>query len=154
MITKFLHLNIISQNWELLAQFYQDALQCVPISPRREWSGDWYSRATGVKNASVQGIHLRLPGYGEDGPTLEIFQYNQMEEKRPTAANRSGFAHIAFLVDDVVKVRHAILQHGGRDVGKLTHTGISGEGKLTFIYMADPEGNIIEILHWGKVGQP
>ena len=42
----------------------------------RDLSGEWLDRATGLKNAHIKGIHLRLPGYGEGGPTLEIFQYD------------------------------------------------------------------------------
>lgn len=149
MCVRFLHLNIISENWQRLARFYQDVFDCVPASPRREWSGAWYSEGTGVRNASVQGIHLRFPGDGDAGPTLEIFQYEQMKEKLPPQANRKGFAHIAFLVEDVAKVRNKILAHGGSEIGNVTQTQVAGEGNLTFVYMADPEGNIVEILRWG-----
>ena len=35
---------------------------------------------TGLRNGgSFQGRHLRLPGHGERGPTLEIFQSNRNE---------------------------------------------------------------------------
>jgi hypothetical protein len=44
--------------------------------PERNLKGSWFDSLTAVKNAHVEGIHLRLPGYSEDGPTLEVFQYS------------------------------------------------------------------------------
>jgi predicted enzyme related to lactoylglutathione lyase len=63
-------------------------------------------------------------------------------------ANRKGFSHIAFFVEDVAATRERVLKYGGRDIGEITQTEAPGVGKLTFIYMADPEGNILEIQHW------
>ena len=94
-------------------------------------------------------MHLRLPGHGENGPTLEIYSYTQMENKLPPRANRKGFGHIAFLVDNVNEVSEAVLAHGGYDIGEISHADVPGVGRLTFVYMADPEGNILEIQHWG-----
>jgi predicted enzyme related to lactoylglutathione lyase len=93
-------------------------------------------------------MHLRLPGYGSEGPTLEIFQYNHQEERPKTAANRPGFAHVAFAVDDVEDAREAVLAAGGGTLGKLVSVEIAGAGKITLVYMTDPEGNIIELQKW------
>lgn len=148
MPTKYVHTNIVASNWQLLVTFYQEVFGCVPVPPQREQSGAWLEQATGVKNAALSGMHLRLPGYGDTGPTLEIFSYKEMLEKGHPAANRKGFGHIAFLVDDVASTRASILTHGGSDLGSITHNDIEGVGHLCFIYMADPEGNILEIQHW------
>jgi hypothetical protein len=56
---------------------------------------------------------LRLPGYGDNGPTLEIFNYNILEPRPRTAVNRPGFGHIAFSVDDVAAARKTVLAAGG-----------------------------------------
>jgi len=148
MSIRYVHTNIISEDWERLAAFYQDVFQCIPVPPRRELSGVWLSEGAGVENASLRGMHLRLPGYGEEGPTLEIFQYEHMEERLPPAANRKGLGHLAFLVDDVAAVREAVLTQGGQDLGKISRTHLPGVGRLTFTYMTDPEGNILELQHW------
>ncbi len=145
---KYVHTNIIADDWEKLAQFYQDVFDCVPVPPQRQLSGAWLDRGTGVPNASLQGMHLRLPGYGDAGPTLEIYRYEHMENRPATVANRKGLGHLAFAVDDVAEVRARVLAAGGTDVGQITETVVEGVGKLTFTYMADPEGNIIEIQHW------
>ena len=36
----------------------------------------------------------------------------------------------------------------GRDFSQLVTLDIPGEGKLTVIYVCDPEGNIIELQEW------
>ena len=55
---------------------------------------------------------------------------------------------IAFEVDDVHKATQEVLQHGGTKVGEITSAEIEGVGLLTFIYLTDPEGNIIEIFSY------
>ena len=98
---RYTHTNIIATDWRKLARFYEDVFDCRYIPPERDISGDWLAKGTGVPNANIKGVHLRLPGYGENGPTLEIFSYPHMEEKPSPAANRLGLGHLAFQVDDV-----------------------------------------------------
>jgi predicted enzyme related to lactoylglutathione lyase len=148
MKAKYVHTNIIAQNWRRLAEFYEQIFGCIRVLPERNLSGKWFEDATGVSDAEIQGVHLRLPGYGDTGPTLEIFQYNQQQEQLPTAINRPGFAHIAFAVDDVAAARDAVLKAGGGVIGELTTVEISGAGKITFVYLTDPEGNILELQKW------
>ncbi len=105
-------------------------------------------KGTGVTGANFSGVHLRLPGCGDDGPTLKIFQYSENEPKLPPAANREGFAHIAFEVDDVKQAMAKVLENGGTMVGDITSSEIKGVGILAFVYVADPEGNIIEFQAW------
>lgn len=148
MRAKYRHTNIVAENWRKLADFYQQVLGCTPVPPERESSAEWVERCTGVPGAGIRGIHLRLPGCGEDGPTLEIFEYNRAENRPATAINRPGFAHIAFEVDDVKAARDEVLAAGGECVGDLVTVEIKNAGTITFVYMTDPEGNIIELQKW------
>jgi predicted enzyme related to lactoylglutathione lyase len=93
-------------------------------------------------------MHLRLPGYGDEGPTLEIFSYNILEERPQTAVNRPGFGHIAFQVDDVATAREAVLAAGGHSVGEVVTLQSATGAKVTWCYVTDPEGNIIELQAW------
>ncbi len=150
MPTRYAHTNLIAKDWRQLAAFYEDVFGCVPVPPERDLSGEWLDRATGLSDARVTGIHLRLPGYGDDGPTLEIFQYDAMPERPPAAPNLPGFAHVAFAVDDVEAVARAVLGHGGSAVGELAVRELPGVGVITFRYVADPEGNLIELQRWER----
>lgn len=116
--------------------------------PERNLSGKWLEDGTGIPNAQIRGVHLRLPGYSDQGPTLEIFQYNQEEKRSRTAINRPGFGHIAFMVSDVEAARNAVIDAGGGTIGKLVSLEVTGAGTVTFVYVTDPEGNIIELQHW------
>jgi len=145
---RFVHTNLIAQAWRRLAEFYERVFGCVPVPPERDLSGKWLEDATGIPGARIRGVHLQLPGCGDQGPTLEVFQYNHAKEPQATALNRPGFAHIAFSVDDVDAARDAVVAVGGRTVGELVAVEIPGAGRIEFIYVADPEGNVIELQHW------
>ena len=150
MPTKYAHTNLIAKDWKRLSSFYQEVFGCVPVPPERNLSGEWLDQATGLSGSHINGIHLRLPGYGEDGPTLELFQYGSMPEHPSVDPNTPGFSHIAFAVDDVAVAARDVLANGGAAVGALTVRDVLGAGLLTFQYVADPEGNIIEIQNWEK----
>lgn len=142
---RYVHTNLIARDWRRLAAFYQQVFGCMPVPPQRDLSGDWLERGSGVPGARLEGIHLRLPGTGDSGPTLEIFQYFECTDAAPPPANRVGFGHIAFAVDDVARARDAVLNAGGSEVGTIESVTIAGAGKLTWCYVRDPEGNIIEL---------
>lgn len=148
MTTRYVHTNIVCEDWQALARFYQEIFDCRPIPPKRDLSDDWLARGTGVPGAALQGIHLRLPGYVENGPTLEILQYSVFEQNDEPLANRKGYGHIAFHVDDVTAVRDEVLKHGGAELGQIVEADLPGVGHLTFVYLTDPEGNILEIQNW------
>lgn len=149
MKAKYKHINIIARDWQALAGFYEEVFGCVRVPPERHLSGAWLERGTGVPGAKFSGVHLRLPGHEIDGPTLEIYQYENNEERpNPPLSNREGFAHIAFEVEDVTHAMSEVLRHGGTEVGEITSSQVEGVGILTFVYLADPEGNIIELQAW------
>ena len=141
---KYVHTNIIASDWQKLVRFYEDVFGCTVLPPERKLSGDWLARGTGIQSASLEGVHLQLPGY-EEGPTLEIFSYSHMIEKLPPAANRLGLGHLAFSVDDVSAVLELVIANGGQALGEVVQKEISGVGTIRFVYVCDPEGNIIEI---------
>lgn len=145
---KYVHTNIISRNWRKLAQFYIDVFDCTPVPPERKLSGEWLERGTGLQGAELQGVHLRLPGYGNKGPTLEIFQYKKHKRGINPAVNRPGFTHIAFRVVDMKETLQKVISSGGKALGKIVTKEIEGTGTISFVYTTDPEGNIIEIQKW------
>lgn len=147
---KYVHTNIVSENWEVLAEFYINVFDCKPVPPVRDQSGDWLDKGLGLSAAHLQGIHLRLPGCGDNGPTLEIYSYAKMEEKLPTTPNRKGYGHLAFEVDNVKEVLEKVLVNGGSKQGVISGKEVTGVGYITFVYAKDPEGNIIELQNWDR----
>lgn len=142
---RYVHTNLIAKDWRQLAQFYIDVFGCEIIPPERNLRGSWLDKATLVPDAHLQGVHLRLPGYGDDGPTLEIFSYNKQLPRRQRLANFLGYGHIAFLVDDVLAARDKVFINGGSEYGQMVTFELPEIGKLTIVYVLDPEGNIVEL---------
>jgi catechol 2,3-dioxygenase-like lactoylglutathione lyase family enzyme len=144
---RFVHVNLIACNWQALSCFYQQVFGCIPVPPQRDLSGSALEAGTGLPGAHLQGEHLRLPGGCENGPTLEIFSYIEMQSHPAAAVNRPGYGHIAFVVEDVSTALAAVLAAGGSSIGEIVTTR-AGSAGLTWCYAADPEGNILELQAW------
>ena len=145
---RYVHTNLIARDWRRLAAFYQSVLGCTPLPPERDYSGPVFDAGTGVKGARLTGMHLRLPGDDASGPTLEIFNYSQLEDGPAPKVNRPGFSHIAFAVDSVDAARAEFLAAGGSPVGDVVTLTTSAGAQVTWCYVADPEGNVVELQRW------
>src|SRR5437879_12536098 len=110
---KYVHTNVVARDWKRLVRFYSEVFGCKPHCPERDMSGAWLDSVTSLRNAHLTGVHLRLPGYGEDGPTLEIFGYDELVDRGMPAANQCGFAPIDVAVDGVDQAREALIADGG-----------------------------------------
>src|SRR5438552_16992663 len=90
---KYVHTNLIARDWKRLVRFYTDVFGCKPKDPERDMSGAWLDSVTSLRNAHLTGVHLRLPRYEQDGPTLEIFSYddslNAACQPRTSAGSRT-----------------------------------------------------------------
>jgi len=148
MNARYVHTNLIARDWRKLADFYQQLFGCTPVPPERDLSGELMEAGTGIPDVHVRGMHLRLPGYGENGPTLEIFNYEPMAEKPAPAVNHPGFGHLAFSVENVETAQKSVLDAGGKTVGEIVTVQIATGAKVTWCYVTDPEGNIIELQSW------
>lgn len=142
---KYVHTNLITRDWRRLSKFYCEVFGCVPVPPERNLRGRWLDDATGIQNAHIMGVHLKLPGYDNEGPTLEIFQYNSIRPWPEKTPDSLGFSHIAFAVEDIEETLNNIMEAGGTSVGAITEVKIEGAKIIRFVYARDPEGNIIEV---------
>ena len=147
-MTRYVHTNIIAKDSEKLIAFYKKVFSCRSIGEKRNLTGAWLDKVTGLENAHIIGEHLVLPGYDEDHPTLEIFSYDRMEGELTHKINQYGIAHLAFEVDSVVDTLDKLLQNGGSMVGEIVNADYPNGRKATFVYAADIEGNIIELQSW------
>ena len=142
---KYMHTNIIAKDWRKLADFYIKVFNCKEVYEKRDLKGKWIDKGTGVNDVHIEGVHLRLPGHGDSGPTLEIFQYNKSIPQESKKINREGLAHIAFRVQDVKETLNAVIEAGGGQLSEIIHQDIPRLGTITFVYAKDLEGNFIEL---------
>lgn len=145
---RFVHTNIIAKDCETLIRFYKEVFGCRSIGERRDLSGEWLDRLTGISDAHIVGEHLCLPGYDEDHPTLEIFSYDTMNGEQKHQINSFGISHIAFEVDDVAVALVKVFAAGGGAIGEPVHAEYKDGRKASFVYATDPEGNILELQSW------
>ena len=142
---RYVHTNLIAHDWRALAGFYERVFGCAVVPPERHFSGATLEAGTGVLGARLDGVHLRMPGHGENGPTLEVFSYSKLAEDVPALVNRPGFGHVAFEVASVPEAREEVLREGGRVVGEVVTLSTADGREVTWCYVTDPEGNIVEL---------
>ena len=148
---RFGHTNVIARDWRRLADFYTTVFGCELVPPERDYGGEVLERGTAVPDATLRGVHLRLPGHGQTGPTLEIYTFGTNEAPAGApAANRQGWRHVAFAVDDVEQAREAVLAAGGGQHGEVVTTQTADGRRVTWCYLTDPEGNLVEIQSWSE----
>jgi predicted enzyme related to lactoylglutathione lyase len=145
---RYVHTNLVANDWQALASFYQRVFGCEVVPPERHFFGPTLEAGTGVPGARIDGVHLRLPGHGPAGPTLEVFTYSKMADEVPALVNRPGFGHIAFEVESVAEAREEVLREGGRAVGEVVTLTTADGRRVRWCYLTDPEGNIIELQSW------
>jgi catechol 2,3-dioxygenase-like lactoylglutathione lyase family enzyme len=142
------HTNLVARDWRRRVAFYVEVFGCMPVGAERDLGGSWLDESTGLHGAHLRGQHLLLPGHGPDGPTLEVFQYDETVEQSHPTADRLGFGHLAFLVEDVDATLEQLLAAGGTALGTVAETEIPDAGRLRVVYARDPEGNILELQRW------
>ena len=142
---RYVHTNLVSRDWRKLAAFYAQQFGCTVVPPERHFSGPEIEAGTGLPRAAFSGVHLRLPGHGENGPTLEIFTYTELGGNEEPAPNRLGYGHLAFQVHSVPEARAQVLEAGGSAVGEVVRVTTAAGVHVTWFYVTDPEGNILEL---------
>ena len=142
---KYIHTNLVTRDWVRLARFYADVFGCELLSPERDLWGTSFEKGVAIAGARARGVHLRLPGTGTEGPTLEIFQYETLAPDVERHVHRPGYAHIAFSVASVEEARDEVVAAGGSKVGEIVETLLATGERIRWCYVTDIDGNIIEL---------
>lgn len=145
---RFGHVNVTSRDWRRLASFYANVFGLEIVPPERDYRGADLEAATRVPNAHLTGAHLRLPGYGSAGPTLEIYQYGDVEASAGARVDRAGWGHVAFQVPDVAAALDQVGAAGGGRIGDVVTLSTADGRHVTWCYATDPDGNILELQAW------
>ena len=145
---RFGHVNVTGRDWRRLAAFYGDVFGMELVPPERDYRGADLEAATRIAGAHLTGAHLRLPGHGPTGPTLEIYQYDAVAPNDDPRVDRAGWGHIAFQVPEVDAALEVVLQAGGSRFGKVVTLTTADGRHVTWCYATDPDGNLIELQAW------
>ncbi len=105
------------------------------------------SRITGVEGADVLIAFLKAPGH-----TLELIEYRSPATKASVTARPcdTGFAHVAFNVDDAVAAAEAVQRYGVKPIAPPVAIDKGPNKGRKVVYVRDPDGVTIEFIEVGQ----
>ncbi len=126
--------------------FFRDALG-FEVTSKAPRGRELAERITGVEGADIVVAYVQGPGH-----RLELIEYRAPAERgavRPRPCD-TGFAHIAFDVDDVDAAIAAAAAHGVHPINQtaVIDAGPNKGGKA--VYLRDPDGITIEFIQAPK----
>lgn len=140
---RFEQTKFLARDPESLANFYEQALDCVIVVPLQEVDRE-VSKAVGAPEATVSLTILRLPGRGDRGPVLELYS---VDGPRPESWHyQPGQGQIALEVDDLEVSIGKIVAAGGSKLGDVVEWEAPSGSRARFVYLNDPESNIIDLF--------
>jgi predicted enzyme related to lactoylglutathione lyase len=111
---------MVARDVERLADFYTEVFGCVRLSPPQDMAGEALSRGSGIA-------------------------YAETEARPVPRVNEPGYSHISFDVSDISATVEVVLAAGGSRLGEIADMD-DENGVVTFVYLRDPEGNIVELM--------
>lgn len=138
--TQFHHTGLLVEDLERTAEFYLRALD-----------GFWLNRAATVAGEGAENVFPGTPGVSfrfcyigfEGGGAVELMELSK--DPRPawaTVPRQEMLPHFGLLVDDVAATAERVVEHGGKT---LWPAPVDWGGAMV-IYIADPDGNVIELF--------
>ncbi|MGY0500313.1 VOC family protein [Nocardia sp. FBN12] len=84
----------------------------------------------------------------KDGLRVELLTYRQpgVIGTPPTRRNHLGMTHLSFFAEDIDGAANALCEYGGVLVPD-TRAGADDPTAPQFVFVADPDGNRIELMH-------
>ena len=101
------------------------------------------SSITGVPGADIEVAYIQGPGH-----RLELIQYHGPSERSQVDSRPcdSGFAHVAYDVDDVDAAVAASAPHQFLPIGEVTMIDKGPNAGRKVVYLRDPDGVTIEYI--------
>ncbi|MBK48329.1 MAG: bleomycin resistance protein [Acidobacteria bacterium] len=101
------------------------------------------SSITGVPGADIEVAYIQGPGH-----RLELIQYHGPSERSQVDSRPcdSGFAHVAYDVDDVDAAVAASAPHQVLPIGEVTMIDKGPNAGRKVVYLRDPDGVTIEYI--------
>jgi catechol 2,3-dioxygenase-like lactoylglutathione lyase family enzyme len=146
------HVGVTVPDIELASRFFVEAFDAEILydllpAPRADDGGSSLGEQARLgTRAGVRWRRSQMLRIGE-GPTIELFEYDDAAQAQPPTASDLGVQHFALYVDDIDAVRASIVAAGGIALeGPTLLPGLeSGDGNK-WLYTLAPWGGIIELV--------
>ncbi|MEU4675220.1 VOC family protein [Amycolatopsis sp. NPDC023774] len=138
------HTGITVVDLERSLSFWRDVLG-LKVVLRDDVAGKALEEITGVRGGAMSFAILEVPGGGGQIELLEYTQPADRQHLRPRPFD-VGSMHVALFVDDIEAVLRDCAAAGWRSHGT-PRVRQEGPAKgMTFLYMSDPDGTIVELV--------
>lgn len=130
------HVGLTVADLDRAVEFYEGVFD-LPVSSRFTVSGEAFSTAVGVDDATGRFAHLDA-----DGSRLELVEYDPGGEPvRADRVNRPGAKHVGLEVDDLDEFYRRL----PAAVPTLSEPRTTESG-TRILFVRDPEDNLVEVL--------
>ena len=124
---KFIHVNMITADWEALCSFYKAVTDCEDFGKIKDHQGSYKSSVIGIPDVHVRGRHLLLKGFCRSFPTFEVFTYSVPGRAEPCDETARGIELIGFAADDPNAAAETIAAAGGHIFSAAPDTVLAGD---------------------------
>ena len=142
------HVGITVPDLDEASRFLERALGAVPqfdLENKDPMPSAKDEQSLGVR-PGVRWKSSRLMSLG-NGPTIELFEFDDAERRGPVTASDLGLQHLAIYVDDIDAVAQRIVAEGGRLLtGPGDLSGPEGGRGNKWRYTLAPWGSLIELI--------
>lgn len=140
---RFHHSGLTVSDLDRSLRFWRDALG-LGLEARQERQGGYVETITGEPGAHMLQAHLRAP---DSDLRVELVQYLAPKGRRLKGRPRdAGHAHVAILCDESERLVERLVSAGGVVLGRPITIDAGVNAGLTAVYVADPDGHVIELL--------
>jgi catechol 2,3-dioxygenase-like lactoylglutathione lyase family enzyme len=139
------HTGITVVDLERSLSFWRDVLG-FDVVLRDEVAGETLEQITGVRGGALSIALLDVPG---GGGQIELLEFTEPADRRHLRPRPSdvGSLHVALFVDDIeAVVRECAAAAGWRSNGTPRARKEGPAKGITFLYMTDPDGTIVELV--------
>ena len=136
------HTSFTVSNLDRTVGFFRDCLG-FEVTSKAPRDPALVSRITGVEGADMMIAFLKAPGH-----TLELIEYRAPAVKGKVAARPcdTGFAHVAFNVDDAIAAVEACERYGVRPIAPPVTIDQGPNKGRRVVYLRDWDGVTIELI--------
>lgn len=137
-----LHSGFTVRDVRRLAAFFRDCLGFAVTEPRAA-PAEVLAQIVGVAGADAEVVYVSAPNH-----TIELLGYRAPASATASAARPCdvGFAHLSFLVEDVVSIAAAARQFGFAATPAMPRIGAGPHAGRHATYLRDPDGFTIELM--------
>lgn len=111
---KFIHVNVITSDWEKMIAFYQAITPCRKFGKLKDHQGSYKSQVIGIPDVHVVGQHILMEGFCSSWPTFEVFSYSIPGRAEPCSEKAAGLNLIGFSSDHVEDDAAMVAEAGGK----------------------------------------